>query len=667
MIRSPHLRQVVLRLRPVALALLVGSALLLSARNLFDLQLGLPDRAWYVLFDSTIVLSGLMCAVFADRRERVPWGLIGAGVALWGLGDAYWINVLSGMESPPYPSPSDVLWLLFYPPVYLGLFLLLRARRHVFRASLVLDGLIGALAVAAVGSAVVLPAVIDASSGRVLAVITNLAYPIADTTLLALVAVAFALTSWRPDRSWLLLALGLLLFGAADSFYVYQVAHGTYVVGTVIDLGWVLGPVTLAIAAATRARPLRIVQPGLTLLAMPVVFAVVALGLLVWDHYRPLVATSLFLAGACVLAVIARLVLTFRENVVMLRARTDEADTDALTGLPNRRRLMADLDDAIQAHHPTAVLALFDLNGFKQYNDTFGHPAGDALLRRLGRNLADAVAPSSRAYRMGGDEFCVLAEPVGRMGALVEEAVDALTEEGGGFMVSAAHGQVELSEVRDAVEALHFADQRMYANKNSHRASATEQASNVLHAALLKHDPAQGDHSRGVSELAVGLGEALGLDPGDLETVRIAAVLHDVGKLAIPEAILSKPGPLDEEEWAFVRTHTLIGETIMQAAPALASAARLVRSSHERFDGSGYPDGLAGADIPLGSRIIVVCDAFDAMLTERRYAPAMTVEQALAELRRHAGTQFDPDAVTAFCALIARRSEIPGVTLASVG
>ncbi len=298
----------------------------------------------------------------------------------------------------------------------------------------------------------------------------------------------------------------------------------------------------------------------------------------------------------------------------------------------------------------------------------FGHPAGDALLRRLGRNLADAVGAGGTAYRMGGDEFCMLAEPgAGGMARLVDGAVNSLSEEGGGFTVSAAHGSIELPrDAQDVVEALQLTDQRMYMNKNSMRASATEQSSNVLLAALLEHDPDLGDHIRGVAELAVELGRALDLEPSELETVRIAATLHDIGKLAIPEAILVKPGPLDDEEWAFIRTHTVIGERIVRAAPSLAPAAELIRSSHERIDGTGYPDGLHAGEIPLGSRIIAVCDAFDSMLAERPYSPSKSVSTALGELRRNAGSQFDADAVDAFCNLMKQRAEIPGLALEPV-
>ena len=162
-------------------------------------------------------------------------------------------------------------------------------------------------------------------------------------------------------------------------------------------------------------------------------------------------------------------------------------------------------------------------------------------------------------------------------------------------------------------------------------------------------------------------GLRLGLDAQDVHRIRLAAELHDVGKTAIPAAILNKKGPLNADEWQFMHRHTLIGERIIMAAPALAPTARLVRSSHERIDGTGYPDQLAGDDIPLGSRIVSVCDAFDAMVSERPYSKAVPVADAIAELERCSGTQFDAEIVRVFAGLVAEIGYVPeAVAQASV-
>jgi len=346
-----------------------------------------------------------------------------------------------------------------------------------------------------------------------------------------------------------------------------------------------------------------------------------------------------------------------RDNERLLEASREEATTDALTGLRNRRALKNDLADrltTVNEDDHKFVLAVFDLDGFKQYNDTFGHSAGDALLSRLGERLKTTLEGLGTAYRMGGDEFCVLAE-VGQddSEAIAPLAAAALSERGDAFSIGCSYGVAVLpDDALDAEQALGVADQRMYAQKASGRASASRQSADVLVKVLGEQNPDLEHHITDVAHLAQLISERLEMAEHEVSRVRLAAELHDVGKAAIPDAILDKPGPLDEREWAFMRRHTIIGERIVQAAPSLAPTAPLIRSSHERVDGTGYPDGLPREDIPLGSRIIAVCDAFDAMTTTRAYRPAMGREEALAELRRCAGTQFDPEIVEIFCGLI---------------
>jgi two-component system cell cycle response regulator len=199
---------------------------------------------------------------------------------------------------------------------------------------------------------------------------------------------------------------------------------------------------------------------------------------------------------------------------------------------------------------------------------------------------------------------------------------------------------------------MQLVDQRMYAQKTSGRRSADRQSRDVLLRALQERTPELAERHAAVARLAEAIGERMGLPAEERVQLRQAAELHDVGKLGLPEEILRKPGPLDPEEWTFVRRHPLIGERIIAAAPALSAAAKLVRSTHERLDGTGYPDGLAGEDIPLGARIIAVCDAFTAMTSPRPYAPQLTVAQALVELRQGAGSQFDPAVVGALSELV---------------
>jgi diguanylate cyclase (GGDEF)-like protein len=347
--------------------------------------------------------------------------------------------------------------------------------------------------------------------------------------------------------------------------------------------------------------------------------------------------------------------------IVSYRRVTRELSTDPLTGLLNRRALIDDLPTVCQqaSDDRPAFLWFFDLNGFKAYNDQFGHPAGDTLLARLADRLREAIGRAGRAYRLGGDEFCVLvaglpADPH----ALFNEARDALTEGGAAFTVTAAAGAVEIPrESREPTEALRLADQRMYQHKATSRGGAADLLTSVLHAALAQRSPDLGEHSSDVAEDVELLARMLGLDEATIDTIIKAGDLHDVGKLGIPDEIIDKPGSLTEEEWAFMKQHTVMGEQIIAAAgPSLEQIAPLVRASHERWDGRGYPDALEGEEIPLGARIIAICDSFHAMLDERPYKPAMSLADALAELRRCAGTQFDPRLVQIFCTIVANRT-----------
>jgi two-component system cell cycle response regulator len=322
--------------------------------------------------------------------------------------------------------------------------------------------------------------------------------------------------------------------------------------------------------------------------------------------------------------------------------------TDSLTGLGNRRQLMSDLERALvtSSDQHGRTLAFFDLNGFKRYNDTFGHLAGDALLARLSFALEKAVAATGRAYRLGGDEFCILLN--GRhlkSDRLIASAVSALTDHGTGFDITTAVGVSVLpDEASTAGLALRLADERMYTDKGrAHRTPTRD----VLMQLLAERTPGLLDHVSGVTTLVAAVADRLALDAEQLDETLRAAELHDIGKLAIPDEILNKPGPLDPAEWEFMKQHPIIGHRILNAAPALSPVATLVRASHERWDGQGYPDGSAGESIPLGARIIAACDAYDAMISERCYQRARSQQDALAELTHNAGTQFDATVIDA--------------------
>ena len=618
------------------------------------------------VYTALILLGAGLCLARAatQRAERAPWMVLGAGLLAWAGGEVYYSIALEQMLEPPLPSIADALWLAFYPACYVALVLLVRSRVRQFHRSLWLDGLVGALAAAAVGSALVFGA-LTAGGVDTTIVAVDLSYFLGDLLLLGFVIGLLAVTGWRPGRALGLLSVGLVMSAVADGLFLYQAATGFVGDSTLAATLWPASAVLVGCAAWVRAdRVGRIRLDGWRVLVMPVAFALIALSLLTVHAVRPLNPAALAFGIATLVAVIIRLALTFRENLRLLEGTRHQALTDALTGLANRRKLMDDLTAAAEAaseNDPHGLL-LFDLDGFKQYNDRYGHPVGDALLSRLGRRLDTAVRPIGRAYRLGGDEFAVIANGSRDvLAALAVEARDALTERGKGFEVTSSCGSVELpTEAVDVTHALHVADERLYDEKGiRRRTKLSSETSDALLQVLKERQPALRDHLSQVAQLALALGERLGLRKEQLDELARAAELHDIGKIAVPEEILSKAGPLDDREWEFVRQHTLVGDRILSAAPTLTAVAKLVRASHENFDGSGYPDAVAGQEIPLGARIVSVCDAYHAMTSDRPYRPAMDGASAVEELRRCAGKQFDPQVVEAFCDLFGPPPDAP--------
>ncbi|HET9198101.1 MAG TPA: HD domain-containing phosphohydrolase [Solirubrobacterales bacterium] len=637
-------------------ALLAGLLALYAAVTLWALgDAGVQDAVGRWVYDAVVLGAAAIVLWRAARieTERRAWLWLGTGMLLWALGQTYYSVVLYYASPAPFPSPSDLGFLAFYPASFVALVLLLRARVAHLEPLAWIDGLIGALAVAGVAAALIFPPVLEALGGSPLGVAVSLAYPCMDVVLLGLLSGAVAASKWRIGGTWLLIAVALLLFGVCDVVYLSVVGQSTFALN-LASVGWPLAFLLLALApwlptaeseatAEARADGHRIV--------VPTVMALVGIALLAVGTSVAIGAAAVALGVACLVAVLARLLITNNQNRRMLAATREEAVTDSLTGLANRRALMTDLDRALAATPPEAmVLAIYDLDGFKAYNDSFGHPAGDDLLRRLGRQLAEAVEPHGRGYRLGGDEFCVLASTR----ALSAESIcltaeAALSDRGQGFSIGASWGKVLIPvEVVTSSEALRIADRRMYSQKGRRADSASSQTRGVLLRVLHEREPELERHLDGVARLAATFGRQLSLDSEELDVLVRAAELHDIGKIAIPDEILHKSGDLTAEEWTLMRKHPLIGQRVLDAAPALGEVAQLVRSTHERWDGSGYPDGLAGREIPLGSRAILICDAYNAMTEGRPFRAARSNRQALDELAAEAGTQFDPELVKTF-------------------
>jgi two-component system cell cycle response regulator len=654
--------------RPVRVALVVlggwVAACELHALGLRWLPLGPVKWLHLVVMGAGAALVLTRAAL--RRDERMAWLLLGLGVSAWVLGELYFTAVLWSDASPPVPSPADVGYLSLPPLVFAGVVVLARTRIRGLPKTLLLDGVTAGLGAGAVSAAVVFKPVLRAVGGQPISVATNLSYPVADLLMLGLICGLLAIGGRRLDRRFAMLGAGIICFWASDTIYLIKVAHGTWVSGGPYDPGWWTIAICFAAAAWTtpRGRPTEIrYRP---LISVPIGCALLSLIVLVTGTVMDVSIPAVALAVGTLLSVLARLALTFRAHQATLERTRAEAFTDPLTGLGNRRALSSALRSRLDDPHPAPmILALFDLDGFKSYNDSFGHAAGDALLKRLASALRAVLAAPASVYRMGGDEFCALLPGGDRGDVLLRAASAVLTDHGDGFEISASLGSVRLPEDTDDVdEALRLADQRMYAEKHGVRtAGAAQEVKSALLSALAQRDPELSNHLDDVGRLAEAVACELGCSPALVERVRIAAELHDVGKMAIPEAILSKPRALSDGEWSLMKQHTVAGERIIASSPALADVAPLVRSSHERWDGTGYPDQLRAEQIPRGARIIAVCDSYHAMTSDRAYRRALSTETALAELRAGTGTQFDPEVIDAFllCTRGGRKVTRPGL------
>jgi diguanylate cyclase (GGDEF)-like protein len=458
----------------------------------------------------------------------------------------------------------------------------------------------------------------------------------------------------------------MALFGLSDTLYLVENANGTYQAGGVLDAGWLIALVLMAGGAATLTRTGRhptghALSSGRAV--VPGVAGLLALVVLGVQPFASLNTTSLICALLTLALVVTRMTLSLQETAGLLVAREREAALDPLTGLANRRILLSDLSkQAADASdwHPT-LLVLFDLDGFKAYNDTFGHGAGDNLLIQVACSLTDALGDRGRAYRLGGDEFCALLSVAPHAPELAgEELASAMTQEGEGFLVTSSYGcALAPTDGRDTTALLRRADDEMYARKGRRRPGTENQIQDVLIAALSARDPGMKSHATDVASLAAIVGEQLGLGPTELRTLSHAAALHDIGKIAIPDELLDRTAELDPRERRFLQTHPLIAQRIISAAPALGAAAQIVRSVQERWDGGGYPDGRIGEAIPLAARIIAVCNAYNAMTRPHTHREALSHEQAVAELKRAAGAQFDPRLVETLVAVLAHPPQSP--------
>ena len=369
------------------------------------------------------------------------------------------------------------------------------------------------------------------------------------------------------------------------------------------------------------------------------------------------------------------------------------ATHDRLTGVANRETLLGTLAtevDRASRHYKPLSVAFIDIDRFKPINDTHGHNSGDAVLRQVAEVLSGSIRASDSFGRYGGEEFMLILPET-----LPEDAVGLAEELRSLVMsqqftiagnqtlkatisigISGGRGsELQLDMLVDRADAAMYAAKSLGRNRvylyreldeeslvrrapisAQHQAQATaigqwanDTATQALASVLAPQPQHRGRPSDMIASLATGLALEMGLPHEEIERIRIASLLHDLGKIAIPEEILDKPSTLSDAEWQTIGEHPRIGQVILEQATTLREAIPVVLHHHERYNGGGYPHGLRGSEIPLGARIVAVADAYHAMVHDRPYSAAVGHEKALEELRSHAGTQFDPVVVDVFC------------------
>jgi diguanylate cyclase (GGDEF)-like protein len=373
------------------------------------------------------------------------------------------------------------------------------------------------------------------------------------------------------------------------------------------------------------------------------------------------------------------------------------ATHDRLTGIANRETLLTTLVAEVERasrHHSWLSVAFIDIDRFKPINDTHGHNSGDAVLRQVASLIAGNIRASDLFGRYGGEEFMLILPETQHDEALVlaEKLRNLVMQQP---MVIAGDqrlrvtisigvagdvgSQLQVDALVDQADAAMYAAKSLGRNRTylyravdesapvrrapisaEHRAAATaigqwanDTATEALASVLAPQPNHRGRPSDMIASLATGIALELGLPTEEIERIRVASLLHDLGKLAVPPEILDKPTALSDGEWQAIGEHPRIGQVILEQASGLREAIPVVLHHHERFNGGGYPHGLKGNEIPMGARIVSVADAYHAMVHDRPYKTALSHDQALAELRSNAGTQFDPEVVNVFCAVYA--------------
>lgn len=648
------------------------------------------------------IVAALLSTLWALRKTtsyKKLWRLMATGMALWITGELTFIGYVASYGLPNVPSPNIAdIFLVAYVPILLGVMLSLGRIQPPFDTEK--KHFLATIAMAAVTMLVILCDLVILPAWQQ-AKLSVALYSMFDW--LAFASLLLVLRRFQDTRfeGWILLLIGaftaaifgdiafylnngqvnsIAMFGTAATAVLIALSAIDEVTGAFIGIRY---RASSKLKGLTRAQLVlqnpwnSVVIPLAAGTAVPVVWLIFS-----FDK-NPVEAVVLFLASVTVAALsIYRNRLFIMDNVMLLATTL----RDGLTGLNNHRYFQ----EALSRYVAKAGLAgkqlsllMIDIDNFSQINGRLGHHVGDKLLATVGSSLASMVREAEEACRLSGDKFAVILPRSSSLeaGVFAERLRKRITG-----AIKHAYPEVLLTVTvgistypalaKDKEGLIATADGALYwgklTGKNTvliyhpdvvevlsaeERARRAEEASYLdlvksLADAVDARDPYTRLHSQGVSELATKLAGKISLDPEKISDVKTAGLLHDVGKIGVPDAVLNKPGRLTEEEMAVIKNHPVLSAQIIQST-SLGSIVPIVRAHHERWDGNGYPDALKGKKIPFEARILAIADTFDAMTTDRPYRKALSVEEALAEIKRCSGTQFDPHLVQAFLEMFA--------------